>query len=89
MRLVTRVVFADLPSPLRAEIADKWGVLEHDAGRYFDTTTAEFRWSVISAVIQTSPIAALQTYLAQAGATTLRDLGHLLLARSRALEMAA
>lgn len=81
--------FTDLPDHLQAQIATEWGVLEHEAGEYFDTTTAAWRWLVICAFAQTDHVTALQTYLATADAITLRDLGHLLISRSRALEAAA
>ena len=86
---MTRVQFADLPEHLRSEIALEWGVHEREAAAYFDTRTAAGRWEIIGAFTQTSPLSALRSYLAAADAITLRDLGHLLLARSRQLEAAA
>jgi hypothetical protein len=80
------VCFAELPGYLREEIASEWSVLESEAAAYFDTLTGDARWELIRVFVGTSPLAALQTYLARADATTLRDLGHLMLARSRALE---
>jgi hypothetical protein len=81
--------FADLPEELRREIAAEWWVLECEAADYFDTRTAAGRWEIIASFFETSPFCALQNYMARSDAVTLRDLGHLLLARSRALETAA
>jgi hypothetical protein len=78
--------FADLPDYLRAEIAAEWNVLEVEAAGWFDTLTADGRWKIITAFLATSGHAQLQAYLAQADAMALRDLGHLILARSRALQ---
>ncbi len=78
-----------MPDSLRSEIASQWWVLEEDAGRYFNSLTDHGRWEIIVSFLQTSPSAALQSYIAQSDAKTLRDLAHLLLARSHALEAAA
>jgi hypothetical protein len=84
-----RPAFVDLPDYLRAEIAGEWHVLESEAGEYFDTLTADARWELVRVFVGTSPLAALQDYLARADAIALRDLAHVMLARSRALETAA
>ena len=78
--------FADLPDYLRAEIAAEWWLLEAEAGASFDTRSAAGRWEIIAAFLANSPGAALQAHLARADAEALRDLGHIVLARSRALE---
>jgi hypothetical protein len=84
-----RLDFADLPEYLRVEIAAAWWLLESEAAAYFDTRTTTGRWEIVSAFLATSPAAALQIHLAQADSIALRDLGHIVLARSRALEAAA
>lgn len=81
--------FADLPDYLKAEIAGAWWLLESEAAAYFDTRTAAGRWEIVTAFLAISPGAALQLHLAMADAIALRDLGHIVLARSRALEAAA
>ena len=86
--VVVRPAFADLPDYLRDEIAAEWGVLDKEAGQYFDTLRSDARWDLVRVFEGTSPFAALQSYINGADACTLRDLGHLFLARSRALELA-
>jgi len=84
--VVVRPAFADLPDYLRDEISAEWCALDPEAAAYFDTLTVDARWEIVRVFVGTSPLAALQTYLARVDASTLRDLGHLLLARARALD---